>query len=118
MTLPSRFAPKQRISWPRVSRLFLIVAVTLVDPDSVAADDSSAELGAGGLVLTHSNTIRMAAQELRISPRDVSARFQFVNDAKTDIDIIVAFPLPDIDTSRFSEEPLGHTTADPVNFVG
>jgi len=30
--------------------------------------------------------------------------------AKTDIDTIVAFVLPDIDTSRFSEEPLGATT--------
>src|SRR5437016_5493840 len=42
----------------------------------------------------------------------------FVNETKADVEIIMAFPLPDIDTSRFSEEPLGRTTGDPVNFVG
>jgi Domain of unknown function (DUF4424) len=87
-------------------------------PATGIADDSSASLGAGGLALSHSDAIRMAAEELRISPRDVSARFHFVNDGKSDIDTIVAFPLPDIDTSRFSEEPLGATTKDPLNFVG
>lgn len=82
------------------------------------ADDSSAELGAGGLVLTRSADIRLADENLRISPNDVAVRFTFVNDGRSDIDTIVAFPLPDIDTSRFSEEPLGRTTSDPLNFVG
>ncbi len=99
-----------------LSTLCAILAVST--PNFAGADDSSAELGAGGLVLTHSDAIRMAAEELHIGPRDVSARFQFVNDGKADIDTIVVFPLPDIDTSRFSEEPLGHTTDDPLNFVG
>jgi hypothetical protein len=84
----------------------------------VLADDSTAELGAGGLVLTHSGNIRLAAEDLRISPKEVAARFAFVNEGQADLDTIVAFPLPDIDTSRFSEEPLGRTTGDPVNFVG
>jgi hypothetical protein len=82
------------------------------------ADDSSASLGAGGLVLMRSADIRMAAEELKINPRNVSATFTFVNDGRSDIDTIVAFVLPDIDTSMFSEEPLGATTRDPVNFVG
>ena len=96
--------------------LAILFFAALITP--AIADDSSAQLGAGGLVLTHSDTIHMAAEELRISPRDVSARFRFVNEGKSDIDTIVAFPLPDIDTSRFSEEPLGRTTKDPLNFVG
>ncbi|HEY3638736.1 MAG TPA: DUF4424 family protein [Rhizomicrobium sp.] len=100
------------------SCLILSVIFAVIAPCVAIADDSSAELGAGGLVLTHSDSIRMSAEELRISPRDVSAQFQFVNDGKTDIDTIVAFPLPDIDTSRFSEEPLGQTTNNPLNFVG
>src|ERR1700722_1806434 len=95
-----------------------LLILLLLLPSWAKADDSSAELGAGGLVLTHSDAIRMAAEELRISPHDVAARFEFINDGRTDIDTIVAFPLPDIDTSRFSEEPLGHTTADPLNFIG
>ena len=96
--------------------LAILFFAALVTP--AHADDSSAQLGAGGLVLTHSDAIRMTAEELRISPRDVSARFRFVNEGNSDIETIVAFPLPDIDTSRFSEEPLGQTTKDPLNFVG
>ncbi|HEY2444178.1 MAG TPA: DUF4424 family protein [Rhizomicrobium sp.] len=96
----------------------LTVAVVLLAPAVATADDSSAALGAGGLALTRSADIRMSAEELKISPREVSAKFIFVNDSRHDIDTMVAFVLPDIDTSRFSEEPLGVTTKDPVNFVG
>jgi hypothetical protein len=87
-------------------------------PVAVCADDSSAELGAGGLVLTRSADIRLVDEDLHISSKDVAARFTFVNEGRDDIDTVVAFPLPDINTSRFSEEPLGRTTRDPVNFVG
>ena len=99
-------------------RRLIVLGVFLFASAPAIADDSSAALGAGGLVLARSAEIRMAAEELKISPRDVSATFTFVNDAQSDIDTIVAFVLPDIDTSRFSEEPLGATTKDPVNFVG
>jgi hypothetical protein len=99
----------------RVVTVFFLLALTLADAH---ADDSSAQLGTGGLVLTRSEEIRLADEYLRISPKDVTARFTFVNDSKGDIDILVAFPLPDIDTSRFSEEPLGRTISDPLNFIG
>jgi hypothetical protein len=103
----------------RIAAGFVLILLVAFPLTNVAhADDSSAQLGAGGLVLTRSDSIRMVAEELRISPRDVSAHFQFDNDGRSDIDTIVAFPLPDIDTSRFSEEPLGQTTKDPLNFVG
>src|SRR5436305_12953449 len=98
--------------------LSIVAALLTLAPACARADDSSAVLGAGGLVLTRSANIRLAAEDLRISPKEVAARFTFVNEGKNDIDSIVAFPLPDIDTSRFSEEPLGRTTADSVNFVG
>lgn len=98
--------------------LLVLVGTLLFASPPAIADDSSAALGVGGLMLTSSADIRMAAEELKISPRDVSAKFTFVNDGNAEIDTIVAFVLPDIDTSRFSEEPLGTTTKDPVNFVG
>ena len=83
-----------------------------------AADDSSAALGMGGIVFTQSSDIRMAQEDLRISPKSVHIRFVFANDSGKDIDTMVAFPLPDIDTSQFSEEALGTTLPEPVNFVG
>jgi hypothetical protein len=100
------------------ARMLAVLFLLALAPAVAFADDSSAELGAGGLVLTHSAEIRLADEYLRISPKEVTARFTFVNDSKGDVDILVAFPLPDIDTSRFSEEPLGRTTGDPLNFVG
>lgn len=101
---------------PAIARVLIVVF--LLAPAAAFADDSSAELGAGGLMLTRSTDIRLADEYLRISPKQVTARFTFFNDSKSDIDTLVAFPLPDIDTSRFSEEPLGRTTSDPLNFVG
>jgi len=98
------------------SGLFGIVALACAP--AAYADDSSAALGAGGVVLTQSADIRMAKEDLYVSPKAVRIRFEFVNDSPTDIDTIVAFPLPDIDNYKFWGSPIGVTTTDPVNFVG
>ncbi|MGD0190612.1 MAG: DUF4424 family protein [Rhizomicrobium sp.] len=96
----------------------LLGAAALASTPPASADDSSAALGAGGIVLTQSADIRMAAEDLRISPKEVRIRFEFANDSGKDIDTIVAFPLPDIDTYKFWGSPIGTTTSDPLNFVG
>jgi Domain of unknown function (DUF4424) len=96
----------------------LLAGTALCLSGTAIADDSSAALGAGGVVLTQSADIRMAAEDLRISPKEVRIRFEFANDSGKDIDTVVAFPLPDIDTNEYSESALGTTTSDPVNFVG
>jgi Domain of unknown function (DUF4424) len=85
---------------------------------SAVADDSSAALGAGGLVLSQSQDIRMADEDLRISPKAVHVRFVFANDSGKDIDTLVAFVLPDIDSGKFWGSPIGTVTDDPVNFMG
>ncbi|MBV9992551.1 MAG: DUF4424 family protein [Alphaproteobacteria bacterium] len=82
------------------------------------ADDSSAALKAGGLVFTKQAHIRMAREDLYISPTRVKVRYAFVNDGKTDVDTIVAFPLPDIDVREFYYEPLGTTLDASPNFMG
>jgi len=82
------------------------------------ADDSSAALGMGGLQFTKAASIRMAKEDLFISPKAVRIRYEFANDGAKDVDSIVAFPLPDIDTWEFYEEPIGTVGNDPVNFVG
>src|SRR5580698_6175018 len=95
---------------------FICAAIVL--PSSAVADDSSAALGAGGLALTQSSDIRMAKEDLFVSPKSVRVRFEFANDSAKDIDTIVAFVLPDIDTYKYWGEAIGATTTDPVNFVG
>jgi hypothetical protein len=82
------------------------------------ADDSSAVLGTGGLVLTKSANIRMAREDLRISPSSVKVRYEFANGSGKDVDTIVAFPLPDIDLYEFSGSPLGTVKEQTPNFVG
>jgi hypothetical protein len=96
----------------------LLASVALCVSSTAIADDSSAALGMGGVQLTQSADIRMAAEDLYLSPAKVRVRFEFANDGVKDIDTAVAFVLPDIDTSEFTESALGTTTNDPVNFVG
>src|SRR5450755_1583760 len=82
------------------------------------ADDSSAMLGAGGIVLTKNADIRMATEDLYISPSTVRVHYTFVNGSKKDIDTIVAFPLPDVDNYEYSESAIGDTRDTTPNFVG
>jgi hypothetical protein len=95
----------------------LLTGAALLLSTQSFADDSSAALGAGGVVLTQTADIRMAKEDLFVSPKQVRIHFEFVNDSAKDIDTIVAFPLPDIDTNEFTESPIGTMTSDPVNFV-
>lgn len=83
-----------------------------------SADDSSAALGMGGIVFTQSSDIRMTDEDLFVSPKAVRIRFTFRNDSGRDIDAMLGFPLPDINTAEFTASPIGTVTADPVNFVG
>jgi hypothetical protein len=96
----------------------LLAGACLLFASQTLADDSSAALGAGGVVLTQAADVRMAKEDLYVSPDKVRIRFEFANDSKNDINTVVAFPLPDIDANQYYEEPLGDMTADPVNFVG
>ena len=90
----------------------------LLCASGAVADDSSAALGMGGVMFTQSPDIRMADEDLSISPKQVRIRFVFANDSSKDVDTVVAFPLPDINTAEFSNSPIGTVTNDPVNFVG
>ncbi|MDE2184177.1 MAG: DUF4424 family protein [Alphaproteobacteria bacterium] len=82
------------------------------------ADDSSAMLSAGGIVFTKSTPVRMAAEDLYVSPKAVRIRFEFANDTAKDVETVVAFPLPDLDTAEFWGSAVGTLTDDARNFVG
>jgi hypothetical protein len=95
-----------------------LVALALIASTPALADDSSASLAAGGLVFTKQADIRMAVEDLRISPKEVRVRYEFVNDGKQDVQTVVAFPMPDIDVREFWYEPLGTTVDQSPNFMG
>lgn len=99
-------------------RLLIAAALCLAAFVPAHANDSSVTLGAGGLELTKNADIAMRSEDLTISPKRVDVRYVFVNESGHDVDAMVAFPLPDLDTEALWDSPHGTMTPDPVNFVG
>jgi hypothetical protein len=78
------------------------------------ANDSTAELGAGGLVLTRNEDIEMRSEDLYISAEQVRVNYIFFNKASRDVTAHVAFPMPDVTSS---DEPLSIPTEEPENLL-
>jgi len=82
-----------------------------------AANDTSAELGAGGLVYARSNEVSIESETLFLSMDRVTVDYVFRNTADYDVETIVAFPMPDIEMDpygavsipRFDDNFLGFT---------
>ncbi len=81
-----------------------------------AANDSTAELSAGGLVLSTSADIRMVSEDLYVSAREIRVGYRFLNTAPRDISTVVAFPLPDLTGAPDANISLPEAESD--NFVG
>ena len=64
---------------PKSICAFVAAALLIVAAPSFA-DDSSAALGAGGIVLVKNTPVRMAAEDLYVGPKAVRIRFTFVNE--------------------------------------
>jgi len=90
------------------------VAALLLATAPALANDSSAELAAGGLVLTQDADIEMRSEDLFISRDEVVVKYRFLNTAPADKTIRVAFPMPDIE---FSESPMGRVSEDSQNLL-
>lgn len=73
---------------------FALLSAALAAP--AFANDSSAELTTGGLVLTRSADIEMRSEDLSISEKEILVRYRFFNRGAADQTVTVAFPLPDI----------------------
>lgn len=78
----------------RKTVLTALAAVCLAAP--VAANDSVASMGAGGLVRQRTDGIVMRSEDLFVSAREIRVKYRFFNRTDRDIATIVAFPLPDI----------------------
>lgn len=80
----------------------------------VWANDSSAELGAGGLVFVQNDAVSMVSEDLFISEKEVRVRYVFRNTTDEDVTTLVAFPLPDL---AYSESPISIPDAGSENFL-
>lgn len=74
---------------------FAFVALPLLAAPTLA-NDSSAELRAGGLVLTRTDAIEMDEEDLYVSPEEIRVVYRFLNRAASPVTLRVAFPMPEI----------------------
>ena len=70
---------------------------------SALANDSTAELKTGGLILLKSSKIEMQSEDLLISSKEIKI-IRFSERSPTDIATIVAFPMPRISQSGSGED--------------
>ncbi|HWJ73403.1 MAG TPA: DUF4424 domain-containing protein [Kaistia sp.] len=92
------------------------VLLALAMPCVAKANDSTAELGAGGLVYVTTEAIQMTSEDLYISMDAVRVRYTFQNVSDKDVTTLVAFPMPDIKGALDFIEAV--PVDDPVNFLG
>ncbi len=92
-----------------------IAAVLLAH--SARANDSTAELTTGGLVLSRNANIEMRSEDLAISEKEIVVRYRFLNRGSNDETLTVAFPMPDI-VGRGPDVDYAVPSRDPRNFLG
>jgi len=86
-----------RRALPQSRRPFAAVAAfALAAAAPALANDSTAELTTGGLVLAKSADIEMRSEDLAVSTKAIVVRYRFFNHGATDVTTTVAFPMPDI----------------------
>jgi len=85
------------------------------------ANDSSATLGAGGILLTKSAGIDLQREDLLISVSRISVSYRFKNVTSSDIRTRIAFPLPewdeeigDVDLDANSQNPMRMRVGKPT----
>jgi len=96
-------------------KLVLAAAAALALSSSALANDSTASMGAGGLVLERTAGIEMRSEDLYVSARHIRVQYRFFNRTGRDISTIVAFPMPDV-TGR-PESDIGVSRDDPTQLT-
>lgn len=80
------------------------------------ANDTMAELKAGGLVFVLTPEVEMRKENLYISPDEVRVDYVFRNTSASDVAGLVAFPMPDIGGDAYANVAIDDFEAD--NFLG
>jgi hypothetical protein len=100
------------MSYRLPSVLVALAALTL--GPAASANDSTAELTTGGLVLSKNADIEMRSEDLAISEKEISVRYKFFNHAASDQTVTVAFPMPDV---TLVDRDIAFPARDPANFL-
>jgi hypothetical protein len=97
---------------------WLAFCVAMAAAVQASANDSSAELSAGGLVLTKNDAIELRAEDLSISSKQVRVAYRFFNTTSAPVQIVVAFPLPDVTFEGIDDVVAIPKDSAPENFLG
>jgi hypothetical protein len=80
-------------------RFPLVAAAALLIAMPAFANDTTAELGTGGLVFITTDQLKMKSEDLFVSPEQVKVTYEFENLTDKPLDVLVAFPMPDVEGS-------------------
>jgi hypothetical protein len=94
----------------------LILTTIFCVPFHANANDSIAELGTGGIILSRTDAVSMLSEDLRISMDEVTVDYVFKNGTDQDVNAFVAFPMPDITGTVYDRPQIPDGEAD--NFLG
>jgi hypothetical protein len=101
----------------RIAALFAACVLTAPVWTSARANDSTAELATGGLVLTKNDAIEMRTEDLFLSAKEVRVRYRFFNKSNAEVTTLVAFPMPPI-TIEGPDHNISVPTEHPENLFG
>ncbi len=96
----------------KCSLFFLLMMSTVA-----LANDSVAEMGAGGLILVRADGVTMQSEDLFVSPSQVRVDYEFRNDAKETQNYLVAFPMPMIDPEVYLNSDTSVPKPEQDNFM-
>jgi Domain of unknown function (DUF4424) len=97
-------------------RCTYIFLTALLTASSAQANDTMAELAAGGIQYVKSDAVEMVEERLYVSLDKVTVDYVFENKSDNDVETLVAFPMPDIEPSPDSDIAISDTESD--NFLG
>jgi hypothetical protein len=99
---------------PMVRALSLLVCLGAAF--SASANDSTATLGAGGIVFDKTDAISMDKEDLFISESKIRVAYLFRNTSNKDIRTRVAFPVPEFPENSESDVSVDEHSNNPMNF--
>jgi hypothetical protein len=94
----------------------LIAGCGVLASGAAFANDSIAELGTGGIILSRSDAVSMLSEDLKISLDEITVDYVFRNQTDQDVNAFVAFPMPDITGTVYDRPYLPDDQSD--NFLG
>jgi Domain of unknown function (DUF4424) len=92
-----------------------LVALLGVTTSNAFANDTTAQVAAGGLIYVQNENVSMADEKLYISMEKVTVDYIFHNNSDKDVESLIAFPFPDVTGSGDFMDGVPDTESD--NFL-